>query len=342
MSKTSLNKISEILGISKSTVSKALNNYADVSPTTRQMVLNLAEELNYKPNAFAQNLRSQNSKVIGLIIPEIVHYFFSNIILGVIKTAEISGYSVIVVQSNDDYKSEIKQIEALRDKNVDGILLSVADNTPNFKHIKKIINDGIPLVLYDKISKLIDCNKVVIDDVKAAKMATQHLIDTGCEKIAFIRNHLKSQTTIDRHKGYKKALLENGLEYDKSIDIETFDVSFNAGKSAASIICENHKEVDGVFTVTDLLGIGALEAFRENKVNVPEQISVIGFSNWFLSQITTPHLSTIDQPGFEIGKESFNLLHQQIQNNKKNIKEPSKTIIIPTKVIPRESTKSKL
>jgi len=175
--------------------------------------------------------------------------------------------------------------------------------------------------------------------VMAAQMATQHLIDTGCKKIAIIRNHLKSQTTIDRHKGYKKALLENGLLYDKSIDFEGHDVSFSAGKIVADIICKNHKEVDGVFAVTDLMAIGALGSFREHGIAVPGQVSVIGFSNWFLSQITTPHLSTVDQPGFEIGKTAFNLVYEEIQNNKNNIKEPSKTLVIPTTVISRESTK---
>jgi LacI family transcriptional regulator len=339
MPKVSLTKISEILGISKSTVSKALNNYADVSPITRKKVQDLANELNYKPNIFAQNLRSQESNIIGLIVPEIVHYFFSTIISGVLKTAENFGYSVIVVQSNDDYKGEVKQLKLLLDKNVDGILLSLADNTIHFNHVKDVINQGVPFVLFDRTSKLIDCNKVVIDDVKAAQMATQHLIDIGCKKIAIIRNQLKSQGTIDRHKGFKKALLENGMVYDKSIDFEGRDFSFSAGKIAGNKICERHKEVDGIFAVTDLMAIGALEALKEHNVAVPEQVSVIGFSNWFMSQITTPHLSTVDQPGLEIGKAAFKLLYQEIQNKKNNIKEPSKTVVIPTTVISRESTK---
>jgi LacI family transcriptional regulator len=339
MSKVSLTKISEILGMSKSTVSKALNNYADVSPDTRKKVQDLADKLNYKPNIFAQNLRSQESKIIGLLMPEIVHYFFSTIISGVTETAEKFGYSVIIAQTKDDYKSEIKQLELLLDKNVDGILLSLADNTIQFNHVKDVINQGVPFVLYDRTSKLIDCNKVVIDDVKAAQMATQHLIDTGCKKIAIIRNQLKSQGTIDRHKGFKKALLENGMVYDKSIDFEGQDFSFSEGKIAGNKICERHKDVDGIFAVTDLMAIGALEALKEHNVAVPDQVSVIGFSNWFLSQITTPHLSTVDQPGFEIGKTAFELLYQEIQNNKKNVKEPSKTVVIPTTVISRDSTK---
>jgi len=339
MSKVSLTEISEILGMSKSTVSKALNNYADVSPGTRKKVQDLANELNYKPNIFAQNLRSQESKIIGLLMPEIVHYFFSTIISGVAETAEKYGYSVIVAQTKDDYRNEIKQLELLLDKNVDGILLSLADDTIHFNHVKDVINQGVPFVLFDRTSKLIDCNKVVIDDVKAAQMATQHLIDIGCKKIAIIRNQLKSQGTIDRHKGFKKALLENGMVYDKSIDFEGQDFSFSAGKIAGNKICERHKDVDGIFALTDLMAIGALEALKEHNIAVPDQVSVIGFSNWFLTQITTPHLSTVNQPGFEIGKTAFNLLYQEIQNKKNNIKVPSKTIVIPTKVISRESTK---
>ena len=339
MSKVTLIKISKILGISKSTVSKALNNYADVSPVTKKMVLNLAEELNYKPNIFAQNLRTQESKIIGLIIPEIVHYFFSTIIQGVTEIAKTYGYSVIVLQSNDNYKSEVEQLAFMLDKNVDGILLSLADDTIHFKHVKDIINQGVPLVLYDRTSKLIDCNKVVIDDVKAAQMATQHLIDIGCKKIAIIRNQLTSQGTIDRHKGFKKALLENGMRYDKSLDFEGPDFSFNAGKIAGNKICERHEEIDGVFAVTDLMAIGALEALKECNIAVPDQVSVIGFSNWFLSQITTPNLSTVDQPGYEIGKTAFNVLYQEIQNNKNNIKQAARTVVIPTTIISRASTK---
>ena len=179
----------------------------------------------------------------------------------------------------------------------------------------------------------------MINDLKSVQMATQHLIDTGCKKIAIIRNHLKSQTTIDRYIGYKKALSENGLVFDKTLDFEMNDVSLLEGKRAANIACENNKDIDGVFTVTDLMAIVALEGFKENKVKIPKQVSIIGFSNWFLTQVTTPSLSTIDQPGFEMGETAFNLLHQEIQDKKNKIDAASKTVVIQTKVIQRESTK---
>ncbi|RIA10754.1 LacI family transcriptional regulator [Flavobacteriaceae bacterium MAR_2010_72] len=340
MSKVTLKKIAETLGISTATVSKALKDYADVSPTTKSKVKALAEKLNFKPNSYAQSLRTQESKIIGLIIPQIVHHFFANIILGVIKSAEKEGYLVITLQSDESYDIEKEQLELLLDKNVDGILLSLADNTVRYKHISEIINDGIPIVLYDKISKSIECNKVVIDDKKAAYNATKHLIDSGCKRIAHIRGRLKPQTTIDRFKGYKEALKAHNIPFDKSIVFEAKNIaSFEDGKNVADEIFLNHKDVDGIFAMTDLLATGVLVRLKELNVKIPKDISIMGFSNWFLTRITTPKLSTVDQPGYKMGEEAFKILFEQINNTRKGIKAPYKTIEIPTEVIIRDSTK---
>lgn len=340
MSRTNLSKIAKTLGISISTVSKALKDYTDVSEKTKKKVKDLAEKLNYKPNSYAQSLRNQESKIIGLIIPEIVHHFFSNIILGVIKEAERNGYLVITLQSDDSYESEKKQIEHLMDKNVDGILVSLADNTINFNHIYDIKENGVPIVLYDKITKLIDCHKVVINDQKAAYNATKHLIDIGCNRIAFIRGPLKPQTTIDRAKGYRSALEKHQITFDKSIVFEASNLnSFEDAKKIASEIFLNHKDIDGVFAMTDLLATGVLVRLKELKVNIPKDISVIGFSNWFLTQITSPTLSTVDQPGFKMGQVAFGLLLEEILDNKKEVVVQYKTIEIPTEIVIRESTK---
>ena len=340
MSKTTLSKIAKNLGISISTVSKALKDYSDVSEKTRKKVKDLAEKLNYKPNSFAQSLRNQESKIIGLIIPEIVHHFFSNIILGVVKEAEKKGYLVITLQSDDSYESEKKQIEHLMDKNVDGILMSLADNTVDYNHINAIKESGVPVVLYDKISKLIDCHKVVINDQKAAYDATNHLIETGCRRIAHIRGTLKPQTTIDRFKGYKSALDFHQIKFDSSIVFETNSLnSFEDAKKIADEIVLNHKDVDGIFTMTDLLATGVLVRLKELNVSIPKDISIIGFSNWFLTQITSPRLSTVNQPGFEMGQVAFQLLQEEINDNKNGNLVKYKTIEIPTEIIIRESTK---
>ena len=339
MTKITLNNIAEILGISVATASKALKDYPDISEKTKKEVRELAAKLKYKPNSFAQSLRNQESKIIGLIIPHIVHHFFANIVLGVIKSAEKKGYLVITLQSDESYINEKKQLELLLDRNVDGILLSLADDTVNFEHIDAIVKEGIPVVLYDKISKLIKCSQVVINDRKAAYDATKYLIDTGCKRIAHIRGPLKPQTTIHRFLGYKQALESNGLTYDKSLVFEAEHLAFEDGQQIAEEMIKNHKDIDGVFAFTDLLATGVLVKFKEAGIRIPEDVSIIGFSNWFLSNITSPTLSTVDQPGFEMGSEAFRLLYEEISQNKAKVATKFTTVEIPTKVIIRDSTR---
>ena len=338
MIRTTLKDIAKRLNLSVGTVSKALKNYPDISQSTKDRVHALVKELNYKPNSFAQNLRNRESKIIGLIIPQIVHHFFANIILGVTEAAEKKGYLVIVLESAESYEVEKKHIDLLIKRNVDGLLLSLADNTIKYNHINDIINMGVPIVLYDKISKSIDCNKIVIDDKKAAFNATKYLIDSGCKKIAHIRGTLKPQTTIDRFLGYKNALKAHQMEFDDSIVFESQDLSFEDGKKFAKEIAEN-KEIDGVFAFTDLLAAGVLRGLQECGVNIPGDISVMGFSNWLITRITTPTLSTIDQPGYDMGLQAFNLIYEEIMSRKNQIRIRHRTIELPADLIIRNSTR---
>lgn len=338
MIRTTLKDIAKRLNLSVGTVSKALKNYPDISQSTKDRVHALVKELNYKPNSFAQNLRNRESKIIGLIIPQIVHHFFANIILGVTEAAEKKGYLVIVLESAESYEVEKKHIDLLIKRNVDGLLLSLADNTIKYNHINDIIKMGMPIVLYDKISKSIDCNKIVIDDRKAAFNATKYLIDSGCKKIAHIRGALKPQTTIDRFLGYKNALKAHQMEFDDSIVFESQDLSFEDGKKFAKEIVAN-KEIDGVFAFTDLLAAGVLKGLQECGVNIPGDISVMGFSNWLITRITTPTLSTIDQPGYDMGLQAFNLIYEEIMSRKNQIRIRHRTIELPADLIIRNSTR---
>ena len=193
-----LNDIAEKLNISITTVSKALKDYPDVSKKTKRLVKETASLLNYKPNSFAVNLRTKESKTIGLIIPEIVHHFFSSVINGIINQAEKKGYLVIILQSNESYELEKKQIDLLLAKRVDGILISLANESTDYSHLNEILNQNVPLVMFDKIAKLVNCSKVIINDRQAAAIATQHLIDIGCKHIAHFRGPLLPQNSIDR------------------------------------------------------------------------------------------------------------------------------------------------
>ena len=338
MSKTTLKEIAGKLNLSVGTVSKALKDYPDISQTTKDRVKALVKELNYKPNSFAQNLRNRESKIIGLIIPQVVHHFFANIILGVTQAAEKKGYLVIVLESTESYEIEKNHIDLLLKRNVDGLLLSLADNTIKYSHINEIIKMGVPIVLYDKISKSIDCHKVVIDDKKAAYNATKHLIDSGCKKIAHVRGPLKPQTTIDRFLGYKNALKAHHIPFDKSLVFETKDLSFDDGQKIALDIIKD-KKVDGVFAFTDLLAAGVLKGLLEADVRIPEDISVIGFSNWLITKMTSPTLSTVDQPGYEMGKQAFDLIYEEIMSRKNKTPLRHRTIELPTELIIRNSTR---
>jgi LacI family transcriptional regulator len=338
MKETTLKEIAETLGISITTASKALKNYSDVSEKTRKAVLALAEELNYTPNSFAVNLRTKESKTIGLIIPEVVHHFFSNVINGIIAEAEKNGYLVIILQSNESLELEKKQVDLLINKRVDGIIMSLSNESNNDFHIKEILRKEIPFVQFDKISKLIPSSKVIINDQKAAMEAVQHLIDKGCKKIAHIRGPENPQNAIDRFIGYKKALEKNGIQYDSKLVYTCKNVTFEEGIEFAKQIVEDHPDVDGVFVITDLVAVGVLAYFNEKGIQVPNQIAVIGFSNWFMSQVITPKLSTVDQPSYEMGVAAFSLLLEEMISHREGKVFQPRTIELETSIIVRDSS----
>ena len=340
MSNVTLKRIAEELGISVATVSKALKGYSDVSEKTKRRVLDLVDQLNYRPNSFAQSLRNSESKIIGLIIPEIDHDFFAKIIHGTISEATKHGYAVIVLQSDDIYENEKEQMNMLLDKNVDGILISLSNNTTNIDHVREVLQRDVPLVLYDKIYKLLDCSKVIINDKNAAFDATQHLIESGCKKIAYVTGNLDPQTTIDRYLGYKAAIDESDLTYNKDLIYTTQNLSFDDGYQIAEEILKDHPDIDGIFAFTDIIATGVLMKLKEMEVKIPEEVSLIGFSNWFMTSVTTPKLSTVDQPGFEMGSKAFSLLLSEIKAKKKGYPIQHKIIELPTQLIIRDSTRS--
>ncbi len=339
MKEVTLKQIAENLGISITTVSKALKNYPDVSKKTKALVKKEAKKLHYKPNVFAVNLRTRRSKTVGLIIPEVVHHFFSSVVNGIIEQAEKKGYLVIILQSNESYKLEKKQIELLISKRVDGIMISLASTTTDISHLQRVKDLEIPLVMFDKISKLINCSKIIINDRGAAYAATKHLIDSGCKKIAHFRGALLPQNSIDRFLGYKKALEDHGIPFDSSLVYRCDRVDYENGITAAKQLLEDHDDVDGIFTITDLVAIGAISVFNERGIRVPEDISIMGFSNWFISSAITPSLSTIDQPGYEMGKTTFKSLHSEMKAKRDEKPFEPVTKVLKTALIKRNSTK---
>lgn len=339
MNNTTLKEIADQLGISITTVSKSLKGYSDVSEKTKKAVIDLAQKLHYTPNSFAVNLRTKESKTIGLIIPTLVHDFFSNVIRGILEEAEKRDYMVIILQSNEKLEFEKKQIDLLLNKRVDGILMSLSNETGDFDHLKSIISHKTPLVLFDKIAKLVKCSKVTINDKKAAYDAVSYLIKRGYKKIAHFRGSYLPQNAIDRFLGYKKALEDNGIPYDSSlVFVCDNNTDFQDGYENAKKAIKEHPQIDAIFAVTDLVAIGIIKYFNETGISIPQRIAVLGFSNWFMSSVISPKLTTIDQPGFEIGRRSASILFDEINLKKKNLPVIFQSIELETNIIEREST----
>jgi LacI family transcriptional regulator len=339
MKETTLKQIADQLGISITTVSKSLKNYPDVSVKTKKTVLDLAEKLHFKPNSFAVNLRSKESRTIGLVIPTIDYNFFSNVYKGILEEAEKRNYLVVILQSNEKYELEKKQIDLLLNSRVDGILISLSNETDEFNHLRKVIEFKTPLVLFDKIAKVVNCSKVSINDRKAAYDAVTYLIKKGHKRIAHFRGSYLPQNYIDRFLGYKKALEDHDIPFDSSlVYVCDKNKDFEDGYETAKIAMQEHPDIDAIFAVTDLVAVGIIKYLNDEGIQIPNQVAVFGFCNSFMSSIVSPKLTTIDQPGFEIGKCAASILFDEIILKKNNEPIQFKSVEIETTIIERSST----
>lgn len=333
-----LKDVASHLKLSITTVSKALKNYPDVSPKTKKRVLDYVESINFKPNTHAAFLRTRETKLLGIVIPNLSHYFFNNVIKAIIDDAQKHGYMVVILNSRESYEKEVSHVHSLLHQNVDGIFLSIAQDTNSFEHFNEIIETKTPLILFDKISKLVSCSKVVIDDRKAAFKATEHLIQNGRTKIAHFRGALKPQIAIDRFLGYRDALEHYGIPFDKNRVLICDQGDEVSGRQAAKTLMKNKVEVDGIFAVTDLTAIGAMGYLEQHHYKIPDDIAIIGFSNWQISGFTKPALSTVNQPGDLIGKKVLQLFLQEKEAQKRNQPFEYETHVIPTELVIRASS----
>jgi LacI family transcriptional regulator len=325
--------IAKELGISPSTVSKALKGHPDISSSTKQSVRELAERWNYKPDQIALSLKSGLSKTIGVIVPEIVHYFFSTVISGIEDLAYDSGYHVMFCQSSELYAREVKAVETLLSSRVDGILVSVSKVTHNFDHFRKILDNGIPLVFFDRICDEIDTDRVIVDDETGAYEAVNHLIAIGCKNIIHLSGPPNLLIGKNRKDGYLRALKENNMPVDEN-NIIRCDTREEAIIVVTGLLNRPCKP-DGIFAVNDLTAATAMQIITNMGYSVPDDIAVIGFTSDLFSDITNPTLTSVDQHGYLIGKEAVRLLIDRIENKHDF---PSQTKIIKTKLVVKGST----
>ena len=325
--------IARELGISPSTVSKALKGHRDISSSTKKSVRELAEKWNYKPDQIALSLKSGLSKTIGVIVPEIVHYFFSTVISGIEDLANDSGYHVMFCQSSELYAREVKAVEALLSNRVDGILVSVSKVTDNFDHFRKIQENGIPLVFFDRVCDDIDTDRVIVDDETGAYDAVSHLISIGCKKIVHLAGPPNLSIGKNRTDGYRKALREHNMTVDET-DIIRCDSREDAG-IIVPLLLNRPEKPDGIFAVNDLTAAATMKIINDMGYLIPDDIAVVGFTSGLISDITNPTLTSIEQHGYLIGKEAVRLLIERIE---KKHELPSQTKIIRTELVIKGST----
>ena len=335
--KITIKTIAKELGVSTSTVSKALKDSHEISTETKDKIKAYANYYNYKPNNLALQLRTQKTKVIGVILPKIVHHFFSTVIMGIEEGATKKGYNIMVCFSNESYQKEVENLKVLSNGSVDGIIVSIASETlgnKDFEHFKDLVNEEIPLVLFDRVVDEILCDKVVVDDVGAGYKATKHLLESGCKKIALITTPQHVNVGALRRQGYEKALIENYIKTDKNLIIE-----INEKEDIISQIQKVfNQDIDGVFAVNEIYAANAMKIAKEKKFKIPEDIAVIGFTDGLISEYSSPSITTIAQHGLEMGKQAVEALIERIEKEESETLKPRR-IVISSDLKIRESTK---
>ncbi len=326
--------IAKILGISASTVSRALKDHPDISPETKRLVQTFAEKVNYRPNALALSLRLSKTFTIGIVIPEIVHHFFSSVISGIEDVAYAEGYRIMICQSNENYTRESIDVQALVDNRVDGILISMSKTTKNFDHFKNIVDNETPLVFFDRICTEIETDRVVADDLEGARIAVSHLISQGCKKILHLAAPHHLLIGKNRLDGYKKALEQNGIEFNPRLilNCDTREDVVALQKQIITLV----PDIDAIFAVNDSTAISAMQILQRNGYKIPEQIKVIGFGDGPNATIAYPTLTTVEQKGYEMGREAVRILIDRINNDEPD--KEFKTVVLTPELITREST----
>jgi LacI family transcriptional regulator len=339
--KVTLKQIAKELDVSISTVSKSLRNSSEIGEETRLKVQAFAKFYNYKPNNIALSLKNRKTKSIGIIIPEIVHYFFSTVINGIEQVANENGYSVVICLSDDSFDKEVLNMEMLANGSIDGFIMSLSKETQykgDFHHITEVINQGMPVVMFDRVTNDILCDKVIIDDKAAAYEAVQSLIDNGRKKIALV-------TTVDyvsvgklRTDGYEKALLDNGLPFNEDLIIKIEDVD-TCEITIGQLLQD--RAFDAVFAVNELFAVTIIKTASKMGLKVPEDLAVIAFTDGIISKYSTPSITTVSQSGEKMGNKAAKMLIERLEAEHEDDDEENEnytTEVIETHLIKREST----
>ena len=335
--KATLKQIAKELNVSVSTVSKALNDSPEISSSTKIRIKEYAKLKNYKPNVIGLNLKNRKTKTIGVIIPNILNSFFAKVFSGIEKVADEKGYNVIMCISNESLEKETHTLEMLSNGTIDGFIVSVSEEAQKnheYNHFSSIINDGTPIVMFDRIAAEVDCDKVIVDDYDSALNSTQHLINLGCKNIALLSSIDNLSVGKLRAEGYLKALENNTIPVNSNIILRAD--SEEDLKSKIENIFENNT-IDGVFALDENDSVAALKIGLKKGYKIPEELSIIGFADGILaSRRLSPSLTTVSQHGVDIGEVAAKLLIDRLESKEEHV--PYETVVIKTKLKEREST----
>lgn len=335
--KVTIYDIAKKLNITAATVSRALNGNPNISEKTRETVLAAAKEMNYKQNKLALALKSGKSNHIGVIVPRINTNFFGSVIRGIEEELNAKGYNIIICQSHNDEEMEAKNIETLIDSHVDAIFIS--SSSKSSASLQKVLDEKIPLIFFDRRKIMNNVSSVTIDDFAGGYMATKHLIDSGCRKIAhIISGPIELEIFKERHRGYQQALEDHNIDYRKDYVLRT-NSSIEEGKRAVEILFSLNEKPDAIFSASDFVALGAIQELQKRGIKVPEEVSVIGFANEPFTDFLELSISTIDQFPLEMGRTVARVYLNQETGDEAGGNVQKKVVLQP-KLIARKSTRN--
>lgn len=306
--------IAKKLGLSASTVSRGLRDHPLISEPTKKRILQAAKEMGYQHNTFASNLRKNRSNTIGVVVPRLDSYFMSKVISGIEKIANQNAYNLIINQSEESAKKEIRCIETMYNNRVDGLLISISSGTKSLSHLKILHNKGIPLVFFDRVEEYKDSVGVLINNYQAAYEATSHLINAGCQRIMHLGGNQNRNVYSDRFMGYKKALEDQHIEFSSDLVMST-TLDEDAGEGAVEKLLTMNPRPDAIFAANDTSAVAVICSLKKHGIKVPDEVAVVGFNNDPISRVIDPNLTTIHYPGDKMGELAASTLVNQILSN---------------------------
>ncbi|NOW93425.1 LacI family transcriptional regulator [Mucilaginibacter sp. SG564] len=324
-----------------STVSKALRDSYEISEKTKKLVMEFAQKHNYRPNPMAQSLKKGHSKSIGIVVSSIDNQFFSQVINGMESEAYSQGYNVIITQSHESYDLEVQNVGHLIHRAIDGLLISIATETADVEHLRRLQQQGLPIVFFDRVSTEIETHKVIVDNLGGAYQATTHLLDSGYKNIAHITSSVTSSVTKQRLEGYVNALVERGIEVKERYIKYCLHGGLNLDEleQAVDELLASEPRPDAILTASDRITTSTMTLLHRKNIRIPQDVALVGFSNTVLADVLNPSLTSVHQPAFEIGRKATEML-LSIINSKRPVTE-FENVILPTELFIRSSSASK-